>query len=149
MISIDLEPGNDTYLQLLQAALKMSNQFSLVWRDQLEFSHAAHSIAKDLDPFLQKEVRTDTWPGTNLLGHYAVVRFYQYTINSYAILAKVSGLYSWQAPDFPEDLAFYRLNGRCWFGSISHESDAFLDVDEQELAFLCNQIPNLKVKSEQ
>jgi hypothetical protein len=146
MLSITLEPHHETYLLLLQAALKLSSNFSLVWPDQLRFNQSAQDMEKQLAPFLEKEVRSDVWPGTKLFGQYATVRFYRYAVESCSVLRMVSGLYEWRAPNLPEDLAFYKPNGQCWLGSIAHETDAFLELNEDELAFLYENVPDL-VKS--
>lgn len=42
-----------------------------------------------------------------------------------AVLKAAPGLYAWQAPDRPEDLAFYDAGGEVWLGSVAYERMAF------------------------
>jgi hypothetical protein len=147
IIDIISEPRNETYISLLQIALEFCVTFSLVWRDQSNLNQSAIDFEMEVRPFLEKEEQSNTWPGTELFDSFAIVRFYRYTSESMALLKKVSGLYEWQEPHFPEDPAFYRENGQCWLTTIAHETDAFLDINEKETDYLGKQIPSLKFKS--
>jgi len=149
MIDIVSEPRDDTYRLLLRTALEFCPTFSLVWRDQFNFNQSAVDFEIEIRPFLEKEQRNDAWPGTRLLNHFAVVRFYRYTNESMLLLKKISGLYEWQPPDLPEDLAMYRENGQCWLGTVAHEADAFLDASAEEIDYLSKRIPSLKFKLHQ
>ena len=124
MIDIVSEPRGKMYLALLQVAKKHCASFSLVWRDEFRFGESARNLERSLQPFLIREEHTDEWPGTRLLGNKAQVRHYRVTDESLSLLGEVEGLYSWRAPDFPEDLAFYAADGSCWLLSISRENDA-------------------------
>ncbi len=119
------EPRGETYLALLRFAAAHCESFSLVWRNQITFHHAALQIAAILEPYLQKAITTDEWPGTKLLGHTAVVRHYRITARSMDVLKAVPGLYSWLWRDYPEDIAFYSSGCKLWMGTISHENEAW------------------------
>jgi len=61
------------------------------------------------------------------------------------IAASAQGLYDWQHPRLPEDLCFLRRDGSPWLGTVAHERDAFLDVDDSELVELLAAVPQLSV----
>lgn len=149
MITLVDEPAGEVYERLLDYALRARSQFSLVWRDQLKFENGAHAIARRLRPDLVSEARTDTWPGTQLLGHLATVRMYRLSVSALALLREAAGLYGWRAPSRPEDLAFYTADGRAWLGSIAHEREAFVYPSAIDLAELRSQVPGLKLKEDQ
>ena len=76
-----------------------------------------------------KAVETAAWPGTVLYaGELALVRFYRVTAETMAVLAGASGLYSWRAPEQPEDLAFYGEGDQVLMGSFAHERDAWFEA---------------------
>jgi hypothetical protein len=136
LVTILEEPRAETYVALLQFALRQNSLFSLVWRDQLDFAQSARGIADALRPALVSTRRTDQWPGTQLLGHFATVCVYRMSRAALGTLVSADGLYAWLAPKRPEDLAFYLSEDVPWLGSIAHERDAFIysrTVDLQEL----------------
>ena len=88
---------------------------------------------------------TDEWPGTRLLGHAAIVRFYKISLAARRVLEGANRLYGWTAPGRPEDLAFYTAAGHCWLGSIAHEQDAFVDSDVIDLSSVVAGVPGLQL----
>ena len=148
MITLVDEPAGQVYERLLDYALRARSQFSLVWREQLTFEKSAHAIAHRLGPDLVSEAKTDTWPGTQLLGHLATVRTYRLSANALAVLREAAGLYDWRAPSRPEDLAFYTSDGRPWLGSIAHERAAFVYSTAIDVGELMSQVPGLKLKED-
>lgn len=148
MVTIVDEPAGEVYKRLLDYALRTRSQFSLVWRDQLEFEESARAIARRLGPDLISEVRTDTWPGTQLLGHLATVRTYRLSANALTGLREARGLFDWQAPSHPEDLAFYTSDGRAWLGSIAHERAAFVYPAAIDVGELRAQVVALKLRED-
>src|SRR5262249_20126624 len=124
--TISEEPKAETYLSLLNFALHTNSLFSLVWRDHHGFHQPAFAIEEELRPNLVKELRTDEWPGTRLLGHFATVRLYRMSPEALSVLAEAKRLYAWVTPKRPEDLSFYVSESRPWFGSIAHERDSFV-----------------------
>ena len=140
------EPSGPVYGALLAFAEQRSSLFSLVWRRQLAFDASADALAASLRPHLDNERETSEWPGTELLGHTAIVRRYRFSPESTRVLASAERLYAWLAPDRPEDLAFYTNEGRCWLGSIAHERDAYVDLDPAELELLRAAVPGLDIR---
>jgi len=53
-----------------------------------------------------------------------------------SVLSTASGLYDWAAPERPEDLAFYTVEGTVFWGSISHEREAWLSLSSLRLSEL-------------
>jgi hypothetical protein len=105
VLTVVEEPTNDTYRALLDFAAGIGSSFSLVWREQSKFDESAREVATLLKPDLVAESITDEWPGTRLLGHRATVRTYKLSENALAVLKRAHGLYDWQEPSRPEDLA--------------------------------------------
>lgn len=139
------EPKGQTYIDLLNFAASRCVSFSLVWNDQVRFEQSAYEIKHALKPFLISNRRTDEWPGTNLIGHEAIVRRYRVTDESVKLLHVAGGLYSWLQPNLPEDLAFYASGGEAWLASISHEKQAwFLDRALRSAEIYAN-VPQIKV----
>ena len=151
MQSIDIvsEPTNSIYGQLLDLALEFCETFSLVWRDQLDFNTEARELEERLQLWLLSETRGSIWPGTELIGHKATIRFYQLNAKSVEVLVSVGGLYGWLAPSKPEDLALYSSDGTVWLGSITHERDAWLELPEQDAAAVRLRIQKILEGNEQ
>jgi hypothetical protein len=139
------EPAGDVYLSLLAFAERHSSRFSLVWRRGLKLDADAEAIKAALKPFQEKAVETSEWPGTQLIGQSAMVRMYRFAPESTRMLAAANRLFAWQSPARPEDLAFYTADGRCWFGSIAHEREAFVVLDAADLSALCAAVPGLQL----
>jgi hypothetical protein len=59
-----------------------------------------------------------------------------------AVLGEAPGLYAWQAPERPEDLAFYDAEGAVWLGSIAHERAAFFGPAAPPLDVLRTWLPS-------
>lgn len=138
------EPTGATYRALLEFAQQSSKTLSLTWRKQLTFDATANEIKRDLQPFLDVQHETDTWPATTLIGHTAMVRFYRLCPDTLQILTAAERLYAWLAPSRPEDLAFYSPAGRWWLASIAHERQSFVDADAVDVAALMSAVPGLE-----
>ena len=141
------EPVGLTYRALLAFAERCSGSFSLVWRRQLSFDASAAAVERVLRPFLIQETEASEWPGTKLIGHSATVRTYRVSPDSVRELAGADGLFAWQSPARPEDLAFYALDRRCWLASIAHEGEAFVALDPNDLAALRAAVPALSLRA--
>ena len=146
VLNVVSEPMGPAYRALLNAIAKRASSFSLVWRDQLKFSASAVAFESELRAFLIREVRTDSWPGTRLIGHLAAVRLYRFTKDSLNALKRPGRLYAWRSPHWPEDFAAYDTGGNCIFGSISHEGDAFFVGSEGLGVELAKEVPGLKLE---
>jgi len=59
------------------------------------------------------------------------------------IIAASDGLYGWQQPVLPEDLALLRHDGTAVLGSVAHEHDAYLEMTDNEYERLVEQVPEI------
>ena len=144
--NIESSIENQGYISLLNWALDTSQCFSLVWRDDFEFGETAKVIESKLKPFLIKEELTNEWPGTTVFGPPEnTIRFYKVNEDSINILKSNTSISSWVAPDYPEDLAFYKSSNDPWFGSVAHENIAFFFGEDFNLNKAFEKIPGLKI----
>ncbi len=136
-------PSN-LYGDILDYAVGKSTTFLLVVRDSLGLSLRATELLDRLRRFLVKDHRATKWPGTELLKGTARVIEYTYTHESEDILKQVAkSLYDWKQPDLPEDLCLLRPSGDVWMATISHEQDAFFEMETEELRVMLKHIPDL------
>ena len=140
--------GHLTYAALVDYALARNHSFSLVWRDQHRFAPSAQEVAERLRPHLEEQHHSDQWPGTRLVGHAAWIRRYRLEEAAADVLKERASIYDWLVPDWPEDLAFYLPDGDGWFGSISHEQDAFINDAKIEVQQLLESVPGLELEED-
>jgi hypothetical protein len=81
-----------------------------------------------------------------MLGAPVPLRRYRFTDDALAVLLEAPGLYAWQAPDRPEDLAFYGEHGDVWLGSIAHERAAYFGPAAPSQEELRLAVPGLFVR---
>lgn len=122
------EPRGPTYNRLIDFAQGQCTKFSLVWREDLGNKKRENDIANKLAPFLLSHTTTNKWPGTEIFGSSANVCFHELTPETANVLKIAKRLYQWEAPDFPEDLAFYAKNGGIWLGSVAHEHMGWINT---------------------
>lgn len=108
------------YQLLLEHALESYDSFSLVWRSGFKFKKSAKEFEESLKPFLHKEESKNSWPGTETEGEPSLVSEYLVTVESIRLLSVLKHPWCFEAPKFPEDLAFYK-NGKVVFASVAHE----------------------------
>ena len=138
------EPRGELLRQSLHALARFSSTALVVVRDDLELAESGHRLLSRLRPHLLAQTRCSAWPGTILLGHKATA--HRYVLNTpvlASILAAADGLYGWQQPALPEDLALLRPDGTTVLGSIAHEHDAYLEITEEEHASLAEEVPRI------
>ena len=131
------EPAGDAYLDLLELCGSIAATASLVIRNVKWLDDDALAVMERLRPFQVSARESSEWPGTRLIGHTAAV--YSYRVDAAlvaALQASATGLYQWQHPHRPEDLAFLRSDERAVLSSIAHEGDAYLDIAEEERPLL-------------
>jgi len=114
------EPRGEAYSQLLRLARKHCTTFSLVRRPKMRWAQEAENVLTHLSPFLEGEQLLKQWPGTTSAKPARVFRF-TLTRESAAVLEVAQGLFDWQQPYLPEDLAFYTAEGKVWMWSCAHE----------------------------
>ena len=115
-----------SYEELLEFALDKADKFSLVWRN-FAFDDSAFRLIEDLQPWLLSDYSSSSWPGTEISGEKARVKTYEVNPQTIELLKCVSSVFEWQAPKYPEDLAFYR-DKEVLFGSVAHEGDAWFTI---------------------
>lgn len=97
-------------------------------------SSEAVELLHDLMPYLVARRIVKAWPGTmKLAGEASEMLKFEVNRNTVEVLvgAVLPVLFM---PDPPvEDLSLLRLNGRPWFIMITHERDAFLKLEAQEI----------------
>ena len=49
-------------------------------------------------------------------------------------------------PSYPEDLALYKKDGVCWFGSVAHEKMAFFVDPEISAEEIKSRFPNYDIE---
>jgi len=146
LVTIVEEPRGKTYLDLPQFAFRNNSLFSRVWRDEFIFGPSAIAVADLLRPYLVTVRRTDEWPGTQLFGDTATVRFYRMAPAGLSTLMEAGGLYAWISPERPGDIAFYVDERNPWLGSIAHEKDAFVYPDAVDVQKLLTEVQGLKLE---
>ena len=130
------EPRGAVYRSLLREVCRRHGvRFSLVCRENTALADHPSKALKQLRAWCVEERDVNQWPGTLLLGHSG--RLYIFDVNAESIdvlCHAVDGLFGWLGPEEPEDLAFYRNDGRVLLESIAHEEDArvYLSQDEWE-----------------
>jgi len=97
----------------------------LVWRYS-----CALDIRRALRPLQLKHYRRSRWPGTVLYKDTADLITYRFDKHAVGVLERPGSLFHWLHSKYPEDLAFFRADKTCAFGSVIHEGDAYiLDAD--------------------
>ena len=139
------EPLSGTlYRDVLDYAIGRSATFLLVVRDSLGLSSRATELLERLRCFLANDYRGNRWPGTELLEGTARIVEYTYTPESRDVLKEAAGGFcDWLQPDLPEDLCLLRPSGDVWMATISHEGDAFFEMQTQELKAMVERVPGL------
>ncbi len=105
------EPRGPAYERLIDFAQIQCTEFSLVWRDDLGNKRGENKIAKKLELFVISDINTNKWPGTEIFSGTANVCTYKLNQKTSKVLTIANRLYQWEAPDYPEDLAFYDGHG--------------------------------------
>ena len=146
ILKLKKEPVGLVYKSLLDFALRRCQSFSFVWRDQMEFERSASDFEVQIRSHLASEKRSNEWPGTWSASNENIVRRYHCEENSINKLARVNGVYSWIAPQYPEDIVFYLPNGNPWFVSIAHEKTSWFEGEIEIIEDVIANIPGLKMK---
>lgn len=139
------EPRDEVLRQLIHAIAQHSSIVVMVVRDDLGLSETGRSLLARLRPYLEEENRGSSWPGTALLNEEATIS--RFSLSGEVVdelIAAANGLYAWQQPMLPEDLAFLRDDATPILASICHEQDAYLDVSEEEYQSLTASVPGLR-----
>ncbi len=122
------EPRGPAYNRLIDFAQKQCDKFSIVWRKDLGNKKEENEISRKLAPFIVSDKTMNKWPGTEIFSGSANVCTYQLNQETANIIKLAKRLYQWEAPEFPEDLAFYIKSGEVWLGSVAHEHMGWLNT---------------------
>jgi hypothetical protein len=120
------EPSGAAYERLLRYLLENERWFGLVWAEQFKFAASALEVKDDLAAFLVGRRRTDHWPGTQLIGHFAKVDTYRCDLDALPILLRPGSLFSWLQPKYPEDLHFTSAPRLPSLITSAHEKDGWI-----------------------
>ncbi len=123
------------YDDVVDLAVGCCRYFLLVTRNPVDSQES--NIFQTLQPFMSSTSKVSKWPGTDLLGQdTAQLLKYELDDQSSAILKSCTcGLWDWTSP-LPEDLSFVRSDGSPWFASITHETDAFFKITDDERTYI-------------
>src|SRR5947209_7235344 len=117
------------YLKILDYSLKLDSKMVFVCRNGLnsDLNELVHS-------HILKRERVSKWPGT--ISYSDKVQMYVIE-NKPVIIDKIKhlipSLWDWKPAKYPEDLSFLRPNGIPWFVSITHENDAYMQLEDDEI----------------
>lgn len=127
MFRILSEPADESCRGLLRLALEHCETFTLVLkRTKVGRGINAKRMESRLKRFSIEEDWVKSWGGTHLMKGAARLGRYRLCEESLELLGEVPGLYSWCLPQLPEDLDFYRADGRPFLVSSGHEREAML-----------------------
>ncbi len=126
------EPKGRVYRGLLNVVPEYCPEFLLVQREQLKLGPAGVALLRALHPYRVHHERRSTWPGTELIGHFAHVHRFRAEGGAIQILKDaVSSLYAWLTP-LPEDLCFLRADGDALLTTIAHEREGWMNLSDDE-----------------
>lgn len=135
-VNICSECSGLAYYSLLNFVSDKANCFYLVNSFGLSETDCPFlSLAK---PYLLRQQRQSEWPGTILGGQGEGVNVMYYTVTPGSINlvhSATTSLYTWlkySNPPLPEDLGFIRPNQKVVLASVSHEQDAWLELEDDE-----------------
>jgi len=138
------EPRSEVLRRLLCALVRYSSSAMVVVRDDLGLDDSGRTLLSQLQPHVLERRRSSSWPGTTLLGEEAtVLRFGLSESVLDELIAASDGLYGWQQPALPEDLALLRDDGTAILGSTAHEHDAYLEISDEEYESLASAVPEI------
>lgn len=136
-------PAGQSYQRLLDLAAKWCTTGQVIVRPELRLSRRGNDLVSALRPHILDELQVAEWPGTILFNQQARAIRFSIVPESVNLLRSAESLSAWQQPRLPEDLAFFRGDGRLWLGSVVHEKDAFMDLEMSEIGQLHEDIQRL------
>jgi hypothetical protein len=141
------EPTAANYGLLLDFMRDRATTMSLALVGSGRKSRRAQACLDELRPYLVDASESAEWPGTRLMeGYSALLHRFSVSSSSVAVLRNAAdGLYSWQAPELPDDLCFYRADGTALLGSTAHERESELRLERAEYAALLRLAPGIQM----
>lgn len=138
----ETEPQGEAYAQLLNWLAANFDRAQIVRRLNLPLDRSAKEVMSQLEPhIIEKKMRSE-WPGTVLHGDEAeVVLFHLNNRSLRVLLQSAHGLFDWEQPELPEDLAVLRSDGEAILLTIAHEGLWVLSLTDPELGLLQVEAP--------
>lgn len=141
---LEKDLSGEEYSQFLNYMLNKSDAFSLVYfkyNESEKVKKTVKQLKESLKPFVIYSRIGNEWPSMITLNennHIHKIVLYRADFNAKNVLLKVKSLFSWDYPESPMDLCFYR-DGYGWFASSSHEQFSYIYTeDEQEISQLAD-----------
>lgn len=120
------------YSEILKIAFEESDNFSICSFKRYHKKDLADSY---FDFFNQIRMYEKDAYAFHTPNHYERgQKFHVFELNEYtkALIGIVKSFRGWMAPNYPEDLSFYR-NKKVWLYCISHENLIFIETENDEL----------------
>ncbi|MEM8609253.1 MAG: hypothetical protein AAGF92_19280 [Myxococcota bacterium] len=133
MIYIESDPTGETYRRVLELIWAHSSAFTLVLEQPgLSPSNEAREWTARLATDLLTTEHVNSWPGTQMPADADPVTLGRYRLTPVTkeLILEQHSLFSWCLPALPEDLAFYRSDGRVTLGTTAHEGFAMVAMGE-------------------
>ena len=111
----------------------IADYFLLVVRPDLKLSRSGTALLEDIAPWLDRSWESSEWPGTKLLtGTVKILRYRDPHRVVTCCLGRVVSPFAFAQPDYPEDPCLLRADQSPIFTTISHERDAYLNLEPFE-----------------
>jgi hypothetical protein len=122
MLSIERNPKNRVYLELLVLCFDVCDEFHLVVRNNMGSIRGLEEIINKLKVLLIEMRCESTWASTTLGDNQtANVYYFHADENAKKIIKLITkSIYQWGMPSLPEDLSFFK-QGKVWLATSSHE----------------------------
>ncbi|MFE4707203.1 stage III sporulation protein AH [Peribacillus simplex] len=122
MLSIERNPKNRVYLELLVLCFDVCDEFHLVVRNNMGSKRGLEEIINKLKVSLIEMRCESTWASTTLGDNQtANVYYFHADENAKKIIKLITkSIYQWGMPSLPEDLSFFK-QGKVWLATSSHE----------------------------
>ena len=125
--------STEDFRAILRHSLDICALGLFVERQGLPASEHERLFRRRCAPYVVEVREQSEWPGTRLFDSVATVVYFDLNDKVVELLTSDKGsVFDWRWPDMPEDLCLLRMDGSVWFGSISHEHDAWLNVTPLE-----------------
>jgi hypothetical protein len=129
MFKLYQNPQNKEYQQLIELAFNFCDTFHLVIRRDMGKIRELKKFLSNpkIESSLIERKKDSEWASTTLDGKKAYIYYYN-TKNPETknfIIDSANSLFSWQQPDFPEDLSFFK-DGKVWMSTSSHEKECYI-----------------------
>ncbi|WP_347941237.1 stage III sporulation protein AH [Peribacillus simplex] len=122
MLSIERNPKNRVYLELLVLCFDVCDEFHLFVRNNMGSIQGLEEIINKLKVLLIEMRCESTWASTTLGDNQtANVYYFHADENAKKIIKLITkSIYQWGMPSLPEDLSFFK-QGKVWLATSSHE----------------------------